>query len=183
MKNALEDGSRTKQLLQFTDEVGLFYEDHGLTRIWGRVLGWLMVCEPSHQSAEDLATILHASRGSISTTTRSLVRAGLVERQTRPGDRRTYYRIKPGAWTVVFEQQTQTAKRLRELAQRGLAALDGESPQRRQRLAELEDLTVFYEREAPVLLERWHQQHHQNLKESDDHRSRNVPESDRLLQE
>ncbi|HEU0090426.1 MAG TPA: MarR family transcriptional regulator [Pseudonocardiaceae bacterium] len=157
-----EDDSRLRELVRFADDVGLFYEDLGLTRIWGRVVGWLMVCEPDYQSAEDLATVLHASRGSISTTTRSLVRAGLVERQNRPGDRRTYYRINPGAWTAVFEHQIQTTKRLRGLAQQGLAALDGEPSQRRRRLSELEDLTVFYEREAPALLERWHQQHYQN---------------------
>ena len=158
----MEDDSQIKELLNFTDEVGLFYEDLGLTRIWGRVLGWLMVCEPDYQSAEDLATILHASRGSISTTIRALVRAGLVERQTRPRDRRTYYRIDPGAWTGLFEQQTQTTRRLRELAEQGLAALDGEPPQRRRRLVELEDLTKFYERETPALLERWHRQRHQD---------------------
>lgn len=155
----MDDIDEIKELVRFTDEVGLFYEDLGLPRIWGRVLGWLMVCEPDDQSAEDLATILHASRGSISTTIRSLTRAGLVTRQTRPGNRRTYYRIDPNAWTTLFEQQTQTTKRLRALAQQGLTALDGDSPQRRRRLIELEDLTAFYEREAPALLQRWHQRH------------------------
>lgn len=158
----MEDDGRVKELVQFADNVGLFYEDLGLPRIWGRVLGWLMVCEPDHQSADDLTEVLHASRGSISMTTRSLIRAGLVERQNMPRDRRTFYRIDPQAWTAVFEQQTQTTKRLRGLAQQGLAALEGTSPERRRRLVELEDLTAFYERESPALLQRWRQQHHRS---------------------
>ena len=155
----MDDEGRVKELVRFADDVGRFYEDLGLPRIWGRVLGWLMVCEPDDQSADDLTAILHASRGSISMTTRSLIRAGLVERQNKPGDRRTFYRIDPEAWTTVFEQQAQTTKRLRNLAQQGIAALEGTSPERRRRLVELEDLTAFYERESPALLQRWRQQH------------------------
>lgn len=99
------DSQQLKELVSFADEIGLFYEDIGLPRAWGRVLGWLLVCEPDSQSAEDLAAVLHASRGSISMATRTLIHMGSVERHTKPGDRRTYYRIRPGTWTAVFEQQ------------------------------------------------------------------------------
>lgn len=152
---------RIEEQVGFADEMGLFYEDLGLPRVWGRVLGWLLLCEPAQQSAEDLATVLHASRGSISTTTRSLVRAGLVERHTIRGDRRTYYQLRPGAWMSVLEGQVQTTKRMRELADRGLDLLDGEPAERRRRLEEMHDLTAFYEREAPALLDRWHHKHRQ----------------------
>ena len=146
---------RDEELVSFADTVGLFYEDLGLPRAWGRVLGWLLVCEPDYQSAEDLVTVLHASRGSISMATRSLIRAGSVERQTKRGDRRTYYRIRPGAWTNVFEQNIQTTRRLRELAKQGLELLNRDSPARGSRLQELHDLTTFYERESLALLAEW----------------------------
>lgn len=147
--------SRDEELVSFADVIGLFYEDVGLPRAWGRLLGWLLVCEPSSQSAEDLAEVLQMSRGSISMATRSLIRMGSVERQTVRGDRRTYYRIRPGAWTTVFEQQSRNYTRLRELAGQGLKLLDGESPQRRDRLQELHHLTTFYERESLALHTRW----------------------------
>ncbi|HEU0090391.1 MAG TPA: MarR family transcriptional regulator [Pseudonocardiaceae bacterium] len=148
--------NRDEELVSFADTIGLFYEDLGLPRAWGRVLGWLLVCEPDYQSAEDLAAALHASRGSISMATRSLVRAGSVERHTKRGDRRTYYRIRPGAWINVFEQHIQTTRRLRELARQGLALLNGDSPKRGRRLQELQDLATFYERESLALLAEWH---------------------------
>jgi DNA-binding transcriptional regulator GbsR (MarR family) len=145
-----------KELVSFADEVGLFYEDFGLPRAWGRVLGWLLVCEPEYQSAEDLAAALHASRGSISMATRSLIRMGTVERQTKRGDRRTYYRIRPGTWTSVFEQQIQSTTKLRKLAKQGLDLLSDEPATRRDRIQELHDLTTFYERESLALIARWH---------------------------
>jgi hypothetical protein len=55
-----------EELGNFADDIGLFYEQFGFPRIWGRVLGWLVVCQPDIQSAEELATALHASRGSVS---------------------------------------------------------------------------------------------------------------------
>ena len=146
-----------EELGSFADDIGLFYEELGFPRVWGRVLGWLLVCQPESQSAEDLATALHASRGSISMATLALIRADMIERQTLRGDRRTYYRIRPGAWALIFEDQTRTAARLRQLAERGIALLGDEPVERRHRVEELHDLTAFYEREASILLARWHE--------------------------
>jgi DNA-binding transcriptional regulator GbsR (MarR family) len=150
-----------EELGSFADEVGLCYEELGFPRVWGRVLGWLLVSQPDLQSANDLAMALHVSKGSVSMATQALVRSGMVERQTVRGDRRTYYRIRSGAWISVFEDQTRIATRLRELAERGLELLNSEPGKDRRRLEELHDLTVFYEREAPALLAHWreHRQH------------------------
>lgn len=159
----MDTDSGLDELVAFSDEIGLYYDDLGLPRAWGRVLGWLLVCEPDYQSAEDLAAVLHASRGSISMATRALIRMGCVERQTKRGDRRTYYRIRPGTWTVVFEQQIQSATKLRQLAKLGLGLLDDEPATRRDRLQELHDLATFYERECIALIERWHRDRGQDL--------------------
>jgi DNA-binding transcriptional regulator GbsR (MarR family) len=150
-----------EELGSFADDIGLAYEELGFPRAWGRVLGWLLVCQPDFQSAEDLATALHASKGSVSMATQALVRAGMVERQTLRGDRRTYFRLHAGAWASVIEEQTRNVIKLRELAERGLTLLNGEPGGRRRRLEELQDLMALYEQETSVLLGRWqaHGQH------------------------
>lgn len=148
---------RLEKLMSFVDDVGLFYDDLGLPRAWGRVLGWLLVCDPVCQSAEEIAEVLHASRGSISMATRSLIRMGHLERQAKRGDRRTYYQIRPGSWTAVFEHQIQNATTLHQLADQGLELLDDQPATRRERLQELHGFTEFYERECFALIARWHQ--------------------------
>jgi DNA-binding transcriptional regulator GbsR (MarR family) len=155
----MEPEHPSEDLVNFVDELGLFYEDNGQSRIAGRVLGWLLVCEPEYQSAEDIANILHASRGSISTTTRTLIRAGMVERRTFGGDRRTYYQVRPGAWTAMLEDPKHNITRLRKLTDVGLELLNGESDERRRRLEEMRDLLTFFEREFPTLMERWRREH------------------------
>src|SRR2546422_10060756 len=147
----MEVESPHDELVSFADELGMFYEDLGLPRAWGRVLGWLLVCEPDSQSAEDFANVLHGSRGSVSMTTRALIRTGMVERRTIRGDRRTYYRIRPESWTAVLDEQQQNTKRLRTLAERGLELIKDKPPERRSRLEEMHSLMAFFERELPAL--------------------------------
>src|SRR2546427_1050967 len=144
-----------EELISFANEMGMFYEDLGLPRAWGRVLGWLLVCEPDFQSAEDFANVLHGSRGSVSMTTKALIRSGMVERRTIRGDRRTYYRIRPESWTAVLEEQQQSTKRLRTLAERGLELLKEKEPEQRHRLEEMHSLMAFFEQELPALVDRW----------------------------
>ena len=83
---------KANQRKQYAEEFGLAFEQFGITRMAGRILGWLLVCEPPHQSPQDLQDALQASKGSISTNIRMLERLNFVERISLPGDRRTYFR-------------------------------------------------------------------------------------------
>src|SRR5437879_1616143 len=131
-RGVMEVENPDDELVSFANEMGMFYEDLGLPRAWGRVLGWLLVCDPESPSAEDFASVLHGSRGSVSMTTRALIRTGMVERRTIRGERRTYYRIRPESWTAVLEEQQQSTKRLRTLAERGLELLKEKPPEQRR---------------------------------------------------
>jgi DNA-binding MarR family transcriptional regulator len=72
--------------------MGLLWETEGLPRIAGRILGFLAL-QPAACSLEDLATALGVSKASISVDARHLERLTLIERVSRPGDRRDYYAI------------------------------------------------------------------------------------------
>jgi DNA-binding transcriptional regulator GbsR (MarR family) len=94
-------------------------------------------------------------------TTQALVRAGTVERCSMRGDRRTYYRIRPDAWTSVIEKQKEIITKLRQLAEHGLELLNDEPVERQRRLEEMNDLLTCYEHELPTVLEHWYHKHHQ----------------------
>ena len=88
----------------FAEEVGIFFEQIGMPRMAGRILGWLMISDPPRQTTGELTQALLASKGSISTMTRLLIRLGLVERLSLPGQRRDYFRIKVGAWHQTLKE-------------------------------------------------------------------------------
>ena len=79
--------------LNFIEDSGLVLERLGMTRMAGRVFGYLMICDEDQVSFDAIRETLKASKGSISATTRQLVNSGLVEQVSVPGDRKTYFRI------------------------------------------------------------------------------------------
>ena len=77
---------------QAVERMCLRFEEDGLPRIAGRVLGTLML-SPDALSLDELSETVQASKASVSTNCRLLERAGAVERVTRPGDRRDFYHV------------------------------------------------------------------------------------------
>ena len=140
---------------RYVEDFGLLFGQFGLSRMLGRVLGVLMVSDPPERSAGELAEALGASRGSISQTTRSLIQMGLVERRARPGERRDYFRVKPGAWGGLMRREMGALGGFRETAERGLALLDSGDPAARRNLEEMRDFYAYWEKEMPAVLERW----------------------------
>ncbi|PSB34327.1 GbsR/MarR family transcriptional regulator [Stenomitos frigidus] len=149
---------------QFIETVGLSFELVGLPRMAGRILGWLLISNPPHQSPSELADVLQASKGSISTMTRLLMQLGLIERTSLPGQRRDYFRLKPNAWAELTTQRITQIKTFRELAEQGLKLIDSQTPELRQRLEEMHDIHAFFEQELPLMMERWEQRQSNGLK-------------------
>ncbi|MDQ6608042.1 MAG: MarR family transcriptional regulator, partial [Actinomycetota bacterium] len=77
-----------RSLERFIEALAVQLElDASTPRMVGRALGWLLVCDPPAQSAAELAESLQASKGSISTSTRALLRMGFIERVRLRGER------------------------------------------------------------------------------------------------
>lgn len=143
---------------QYIEEFGLFAEQIGLTRMAGRILAWLLICDPPHQTMNDLVDALQASKSSISTTTRLLITFGMLERISLPGERRDYYRLVPDLWTTAMERSAQQFVGFRKMAERGLVLLADAPPERSRRLQEMFDLYQFIGREFPEILARWREE-------------------------
>lgn len=121
----------------------------------GRILGWLLICDPPEQSATELAAVLHASKGSISSATRLLLPSGLVQRISHPGERRDYFAIRPEAWAALVRTRLAEVVAFRELTERGLDLLTEAPKERRERLEEVHELYAWLAHELPELWQRW----------------------------
>ncbi len=147
--------TQDEQLLHYIEEFGLFFEQFGLPRTAGRILGWLLVCDPPHQTMDELAEILQVSKSSISTASRMLIQSGLVSKISFPGERKDFYRISDDAWVQAWSAQNSQTAVMRQLAKRGLMLLENDSSSRQARLQMMHDLYEFLEKELPKLTERW----------------------------
>ncbi len=159
----MNDGRQVEEK-KFVEEFGIFFEQQGLPRMAGRILGWLLISDPPHQTTSELSEALLASKGSISTTTRLLIRIGMIERISLPGQRRDCFHIKPGAWHQLTKETMSQTTAARQLVERGLELMKDKPRLNRQALEEMHAIYSFFERELPPLLERWEQK--QERKES-----------------
>jgi hypothetical protein len=63
-----------KDVLAWVERVATFFAEHyGLPPITGRILGWLMICDPPEQSPAEIAAAIGASRASLTTNIRLLI--------------------------------------------------------------------------------------------------------------
>ena len=111
----------------FIEDIGLFFEQMGMPRIAGRMIGYLLIAEPEAQSVNDITEALKASKSSISVMARLLVDNGLIERVASPVPRRDYYRFKPGGWILYLRHWMGLMSELHNITERGLALMDGKS--------------------------------------------------------
>jgi DNA-binding transcriptional regulator GbsR (MarR family) len=77
----------------FIEETGLVYEKIGMTRMAGRILGYMMVSDKEHISFNEFTEVIHASKSSISTNLKALMEVGYIKMVSLPTDRKTYYKL------------------------------------------------------------------------------------------
>lgn len=140
---------------QYVEEFGLYFERVGLTRMMGRIIGYLLVSDPAQQSMQDIGAALQASKSSVSTALKMLVSLRLVDQISIPGERRDYYRANSDMWIRSFRARLHQLTELRELAERGLDLLADAPPERRQRIEIMHATNAFLEDEFPKLLDKW----------------------------
>ena len=98
--------------------------------------------------------VRQASKGSISTATRVLLRMGLVERVRFRGERFDRFRVQPEAWDEFFwrDEQFKTPRRVPRI---GPDALAGEPQARRARLEKLDAMYARWQERMPKLREEY----------------------------
>lgn len=141
--------------MRFVEAAGLLYEQMGMPRMAGRILGWLLICDPAHQTQAELAQVLSASKGSISTMVRMLAGFGMIERTSRPGDRREYFHVTLDSLEETTDRKMRGIEVFRSLMDTGVALLARTPKARRARVEGMRDFYLFFEREMPALMTRW----------------------------
>jgi len=146
----------------FIEEVGVVFEQTGLPRMVGRLFGWLLIADPSYQSASELATVLQASKGSISTSIRTLTQLGFIERHVIPGSRHDHFKLQEDAIKKIIkhglEQEIQMFK---ALAERSLEMMKDIPAKRKTWLKEIQSRYSYLEKAFAALLEKYERERNQ----------------------
>ena len=138
----------------FIERMGLVFEADGLPRIAGRIFGLLLVSEDC-RSLDELAAQLKVSKGSVSTNARLLEQRGLLERNSRPSDRRDYYRIPPDLFSHTLAQRLERWQRFHEVIGEARTALPIRNRKVLRRLEEYDSAYTFVTQAIREALARW----------------------------
>lgn len=96
---------------RFIEESAILFEAIGLTRMAGRIIGYLLVMEKEMIAFSDITDELKASKSSISTNLHLLMNANFVVKETHPGDRKTYYSVNHNIeWSEIMARELKSPK-------------------------------------------------------------------------
>ena len=141
---------------EFAGRMALFFEQLGGTRIMGLIYGWLVVCDPPHQSITEMASALGISKASVSTVVRQLEQAQMVERVPVPGSRQHHYEFRSGGWAQIMRARVARLGPGAAAADYALTHIGRDRPDQRERLTEMRDFFQFVQTEyGDGLARRW----------------------------
>ncbi|MDD5220664.1 MAG: MarR family transcriptional regulator [Candidatus Bipolaricaulis sp.] len=129
--------------------------EHRASTMAGRVMGILLVSQPAEGTIDDLAAELQVSRGAISMATKDLLQLGIIEKTTRPRDRRRYYCLKRNLWARLYIDQRANFSDHIEMAERGLGLLEGQPLEAKRPLIEMAAFFRFVSEQMPEFIGRW----------------------------
>ncbi len=138
---------------RYAEEAGVVLAGMGMPQAYGKLLGWLLICEPAAQSGAELVAALGLSKGSVSAGLRTLQASGLVRRVAMPGRRGSFYEMTPDA--IMRAAGSEKFTYFRQLMDRGLEVVGGEDAPGAERLRLTRDFYAFLETEVPKLIQRF----------------------------
>jgi DNA-binding transcriptional regulator GbsR (MarR family) len=141
--------------ITFADHVGRFYaRRYAFPPMVGRVLGYLLVCEPPEQSIAELSEALLASRSAITGALDVLERLHAIRRSRAAGERmdriRTDFSSAQSRGFDITEYQE-----LGDLAREGLEVLADAPEERRADVLELAAFADFLVERTQALQKEW----------------------------
>ena len=141
--------------ITFADHMGRHYaRRYALPPMAGRVLGYLLVCEPQDQSIAELSEALLASRSAITGALDVLERLHAIQRSRAAGERMDRVRTDlASAQSHGFD--VSEYQELGDLAREGLEVLADASPERRATLVEMAAFADWLVDRTRALQQEW----------------------------
>lgn len=150
------------ELEKYVEEVGLYYETVGLSKMAGRILGYLIASEEKSTSFETLVDVLKASKGSISGNINLLLQRKLIKKIMKLGDRKSYYQLSEANLFSILESKLLSFAQIKDIMQRGNNLNNGVAQRKHDQISKIIRFYDFMGKELPLLHKKWEKQEDKN---------------------
>lgn len=151
-----EELSSTTFMKQKVEEIGVAFDKTGMAPIIGRVLGFLLLADPPHQTFYAIQEFLGASKSSISHALNTLMFKGIVEYITFSGDRKRYFKLNAENWLEEAKCKMADFSEVDRVLMEALELRDQSKHQEfNEGLRKIFSFHLFMAQEMPKLFEKW----------------------------
>lgn len=143
---------------KFIEHAGIFFENYGLPQMSGRILGYLMISDPSLKSLTEITNRMSIAKSSASTAVKTLHAMTMITKRGRPGSREDYYEINKEVFKSAFSTKTDAAVKFQKLIQEAYHLNLTNSSSDNERNEALNEMIYFYDfflEEYPKLFVKW----------------------------
>jgi DNA-binding transcriptional regulator GbsR (MarR family) len=133
------------------------WEKMGATRISGKILGYLLVCDKELVSFQELVDELKVSKASVSTNLKVLEQIEFIQPVSISGDRKTYYRATPVNMVQIFERRLKLITVMLDIMKKGQKLKENRNDSASHFLTEAIDFYSWFEKNIPEFFKQYKQ--------------------------
>ncbi len=97
----------TQEQRELIERMGVFYEQHGIPPMEGRIMSLLIVCDEPELTFDQIRELLGISKSTTSSALNTLLITKRVIYRTKPGDRKRYFASNILQWQESFTENFQ----------------------------------------------------------------------------
>ncbi|WP_116108113.1 GbsR/MarR family transcriptional regulator [Lewinella sp. IMCC34191] len=138
------------------EEIGVFFEQTGLTPTEARVFALLLLADPPEMDFFAIQEFLQASKSSISNAIRRLMDDGRIDYITKPGDRKRYFRVSGEKWLGQMREGLAKIGPFINTLSKVIDLREGtENSDFNRELKHIKEYFLFLKEELPKLQQKW----------------------------
>jgi len=143
---------------EFIDGVAAYYQmNDGMPLARGRLIGWLVICDPPTQSARSLSAKVGCDESDVDYILGLLVPSGVLQRSEAPDPDDFLVKMDDTAWPERVKAVFANIPVFHEILQQGCEALAEAPAERRRRIESMERLFGYLSVEIPAVIEAYEQ--------------------------
>lgn len=145
----------TQEQRELIERMGVFYEQHGVPPMEGRIMSLLVVCDEPELTFDQIRELLGISKSTTSSALNMLQTTQRVVYRTKPGDRKRYFSSNIIRWQESFTENFQKFFEVIKIMKEALAQRTQNTPEFNRQMADFIEFIEYMSIEFPRLYMEW----------------------------
>ncbi|MFT2008746.1 GbsR/MarR family transcriptional regulator [Pontibacter sp. 13R65] len=143
-----------QQALQI-ERIGIFFDKDHFPPLAGRIMALLLIAEPPYCSFEQIIENLQAGKSSVSASLNMLLREGLIDFRTFPGNKKRYFYINARTWLEMLRKRVEQLGPFRSILQEVAQSRSAKHPEFNHMLQEMNQFYGEIEEALTHVMKSW----------------------------